>query len=97
MQNLILNRLASVCNLKNKEQKGLCAPFRFKINLIKFRFLIFFEQFRTAGNSTPGPPKAEKLAGSRGKKIIQLPQEEHFLEAIQKNVISFYNFQNFDQ
>ena len=68
MQNLILNRLASVCNLKNQEQKGWCAPFCFKINLIKFRFFIFFGQFRTAGNSTPGPPKAEKLAGSRKKK-----------------------------
>ena len=53
-------------------------------------FKIFSEQFRTSGNSTPGPIKAEKLIGS-GKKILQLPPEERFLEPIQKNIISIYS------
>ena len=33
----------------------------------QFRFLIFFGQFQTAGSFIPGPPEAEKLAGSSKK------------------------------
>ena len=55
-------------------------------------FFIFSGKFRTAENSTPGTSKAEKLIGwVKKKKKLQLPQEERFLEPIQKNVISIYS------
>ena len=46
-------------------------------------FLIFLEQFRMAGNSTPGPSEAETLLSS-SKKKLRLPLEEQFLDPIQK-------------
>ena len=83
---------------KSKPKKLVChflfALFCFGTNLIKSR-LIFFGQFWMAGNSTPGPSKAEKLVGSGLKKKVRLSQEECFLESKQKkNTLFHYLHEN---
>ena len=63
--------------------KFLFALFRFLAHLIKFWFFNFSPMI------LDDSVWSKKLAGS-GKKITRLPQEERFLEPIQKNVISLY-------